>query len=453
MANISNSEQTAAMRAHSYVVEKVHLFTNKNADDQFIDLTGASKNIIITEGIFSEGISVDVTITDAMGLLEGFKIMGNEKVIIQISRSDVESREKKEYNLNLRIANIGGYSRRTEFTQRFTLTCVSDYIYHNELMVLTKPFQGSIGKAIKDICLDNLKIDKKDLEINTETGQAFGVYPRLKPLSAIQWLLPNALENKTPFFFYQRVSDNKVVLESYKNMVDKEAFDTYVYKPFFSPETIGVDEKKAYIEERKKITALSSDLNISQLISIADGCYGSKLHTIDIATKQYTKENKDGYHYKRGDTVKLNDFDALSDNMKLNGDPIKSYYKGKNFFVSQNSLAFDSEDKPNYSSAIGPGYLEAHSYLKNLDTITLEATIPGDFSLKLGDKINTEINRAGSDSNEIPVDNYLSGNYIITNIVHRFTNKYQMELTLQKDSFIESIDEIIQIVRKDTAAT
>ena len=135
MANITNSEQTAAMRAHSYVVEKVHLFTNLNSDEQFIDLTQVSKNITITEGIYSEGISLDVTITDAIGLLEGFKIMGNEKVVIQISRSDVESREKKEYNLNLRIANIGGYSRRKEQLQRFTLTCVSDYIYHNNLKV------------------------------------------------------------------------------------------------------------------------------------------------------------------------------------------------------------------------------------------------------------------------------------------------------------------------------
>ena len=443
MSNKSNSEQTAAMRAHSYVVEKINLFTNLNSDEQFINLASVSKNITITEGIYSEGISLDVTITDAIGLLEGFKIMGNEKVVIQISRSDVESGEKKEYNLNLRIANIGGYSRQKEQLQRFTLTCVSDYIYHNETMVLSKPFEGSIGESIKNICKDNLKIDPKDLEINTETGPAFGIYPRLKPLSAIQWLLPNALDTATPLFFYQRVSDNKVVLESYKDMLDKEAFDTYEYKPYFKPGTVGEDIKAAYIEERKKITALSSDLNISQLMSIADGCYGSKLHTIDIATKQYTKESDDGYHYKT--TPRLNDFDALSDTMKLDNSPIKDYHKGKNFFVSQNSLAFDSEDKPNYSGSIGPGYLEAHSYLKNLNTITLEATIPGDFSLKLGDKINALINRAGSDSREESTDQYLSGNYIITNIVHKFTSQYQMELTLQKDSFIESIDTIIEI--------
>lgn len=443
MSNFTNSEETGATRAHSYTLEKVYLFTNLNNPEQFIDLTKISTGITITESIFSVGISLDVSITDAIGLLEGFKIMGNEKILVQLSRSDIVSGGKKEYNLDLRIANIGNYARRKDFVQQFTLTCVSDYIYHNNLKTLTRPFQGSIGAAIKAIC-DDLDIAKGDLEINTETGTASGVYPRLKPLSAIQWLLLNATENTTPFFFYQRVSDNKVVLESYKDMVDKESFDTYNYSPYFATDTGSGELKESYEEERKKITSLSSDLNISQLMSIADGCYGSKLHTIDIATKKYTKEEDDGYHYKRDEVVKLNVFDALSDNMKLNERPISEYVKGKNLFVSQNSLAFD---QPNYSALIGPGYLQAQSYLKNLNSLTLDITLNGDFSLKLGDKINVDINRAGSDSKEIAIDVYLSGKYIITNIVHQFGKKYEMKLTIQKDSFIESIDKIIKIDR------
>jgi len=441
MANLSNSEPTNAIRPHSYVVEKVHLFTNLNSDEQFIDLTFVSQNITITESIFSMGISLDVTIGDATGILEGYKIMGNEKILIQISRSDIVSGEKKEYTLNLRVANIGNYSRLRDTIQTFTLTCVSDYVYHNNLKTLTRPFEGSIGDSIKKICKE-LGIDEKDLEINSETGPAFGIYPRLKPLSAIKWLLLNATENKTPFFFYQRISDNKVVLESYKNMIDKEVFDTYNYSPYFKPELMKGDLKDSYEEERKKITTLSSDLNISQLRSIADGCYGSTLHTIDIATKKYTTEGELEYSYKR--ETKLNPEDSISDNIKLMDTPVKDYKKGKNFFVSQNSLAF-GEDKINYSGAIGPGYLEAHSYLKNLNTVTLDITLNGDFDLKLGDKINTEINRAGADSKEVAADQYLSGNYIITKIVHNFAKKYEMILTIQKDSFIESIDEIIKI--------
>jgi len=440
MANLSNSEPTNAIRPHSYIVEKVHLFTNLNSDEQFIDLTFVSQNITITESIYSMGVSLDVTIGDATGILEGYKIMGNEKILIQLSRSDIVSGDKKEYTLNLRVANIGNYSRLRDTIQTFTLTCVSDYVYHNNLKTLTRPFEGSIGQSIKSICKD-LKIDDKELQINTKTGKANGIYPRLKPLSAIKWLLLNATENKTPFFFYQRISDNKVVLESYKDMIDKEVFDTYNYSPYFKPDLMKGDLKDSYEEERKKITTLSSDLNISQLRSIADGCYGSTLHTIDIATKKYTAESEIEYSYKR--ETKLNPEDSISDNMKLDGAPITKYQKGKNFFVSQNSLAFDDQD--NYSSLIGPGYLEAHSYLKNLKTVTLDITLNGDFDLKLGDKINAEINRAGADSQEVATDQYLSGNYIITKIVHKFAKKYEMILTIQKDSFIESIDEIIKI--------
>ena len=441
MSSISNSEQTNATRPDSYTVEKVHLFTNLNGDDQFVDLTFVSQNIIITEGISTMGISLDVTILDAAGILEGYKVMGNEKVLVQISRHDVASKTKNEYILNLRIANIGNYSRLKDSLQTFTLTCVSDYVYNNNLQTITNHFEGSIGVSIKNLC-GQLKINEDDLQINEETNIAFGVYPRLKPLSAIKWLLLNATDAQTPFFFYQRIADNKIVLESYKDMVDKEVFDTYRYAPFFSEDIDTKEFEQRYEEERKKITTVSSDLNISQLRSVADGAYGSTLHTIDIATKKYSKDVD--YSYTRNE--KLNPNDSISDNMKLMDKPMKDHKEGKNFFVSQNSLAFDDgKNKPNYSGAITKGYLNAHSYLKNLNTVTLDITIAGDFTLKLGDKINVDINRAGSDSKEIPIDVYLSGNYIITKIVHKFAVNYSMILTIQKDSFTDSIDDIIKI--------
>ena len=440
MANTSNSEQTNATKPNSFVVEKVHLFTNLNSAEQYVDLTFISQDITITEGISTMGISLDVAISDALGVLEGYKIMGNEKVLVHISRSDIVSGGKKEYILNLRVANIGNYSRLKETMQNFTLTCVSDYVYNSNLQTLTGAFSGSMGVSIKNICTQQLKISDTDLQISTGTGAATGVYPRLRPLSAIKWLLLNAIDGTTPFFFYQRITDNKVVLESYKDMVNKSVYDTYNYAPYFLDDiSTKKDLKDAYEEERKKITTLSSDLNISQLRSVADGAYGSTLHTIDIATKTYSKEID--YSYTRNE--KLNPNDSISDNMKLMDRPMNKFKEGKNFFVSQNSLAFDKAK--NYSSAIGAGYLNAHSYLKNLNTVTLDITIAGDFTLKLGDKINTLINRAGSDSKEIPFDNYLSGNYIITKIIHKFTNKYEMVLTIQKDSFIESIDKITEI--------
>ena len=96
MANINNSNQANAIRPGSYTVNKVHLFTNLNSPEQYIDLTVVSQNITITESIFSMGVTLDVAVADATGILEGFKIMGNEKVEINISRTDVVSKEKKE---------------------------------------------------------------------------------------------------------------------------------------------------------------------------------------------------------------------------------------------------------------------------------------------------------------------------------------------------------------------
>jgi len=130
--------------------------------------------------------------------------------------------------------------------------------------------------------------------------------------------------------------------------------------------------------------------------------------------------------------------------MKLLDTPIKEFTKGKNFFISQNSLAYGA-NLNNYNNIISSGYLDSHSYLKNLNTLTINITINGDFDLKLGNKIHVSINRAGSDAKEIAVDKYFTGNYIITAIEHSFKERYKMNLTLKKDSFEDSIDDIIQI--------
>jgi len=435
MSNLTAST-TESYRAGAYTLDKVHLFTNLNNPEQYIDLTNVCQSFIIKESIYSMGITLEFFVYDSRGLLEAFKIMGNEKINVILSRRDVVSKEKKEYDLNLRIGKIDNYSRQKETMQAFKLTCVSDYVYHNNLIALTKPFSDSVGKSITDICKNNLNINKDNLEIAKDTGSVTGVYPRLKPLSAIKWLLKNITDNKTPFFFYERISDNKLVLESYKAMIDKDVYDEYTYEPYFDVPPI---EKDLYELERKRISTMSSDLDVSQLESIADGWYGSTLHTLDIATKSYKTVE---YNYNRD--VKLNDNDALSDNMKLLDTPIKEFTKGKNFFISQNSLAYGA-NLNNYNNIISSGYLDSHSYLKNLNTLTINITINGDFDLKLGNKIHVSINRAGSDAKEIAVDKYFTGNYIITAIEHSFKERYKMNLTLKKDSFEDSIDDIIQI--------
>lgn len=444
MSNINTNFETS-FRPGSYGVELVHLYTNLNLDDQYIDLTYSANDIKISESIYSMGISLDVTIADARGLLESFKIMGNEKIHIKIFRKDIVSKEKKQYDLMLRLADISNYSRVKDGMQVYTFTCVSDFVYHNNLRTLTTNFEGSIGDVIKKICVSVLKINNNNLSISTETKNAKGIFPRLKPLSAIKWLLQNITDNNTPFFFYERISDNKVVLESLKDIIDKEVYDEYEFSPFFNDDIAkSEDPLKAYEEERKKIKKLSSDLDISKLRSIADGCYGSTLHTIDIAEKKYEKSS---FTYKRNH--KLNKFDPVSDNMKFLDKSIKEHVEGKNFFISQNSLAYGNNLK-NYNSVLSINYLNAYSYFKNLKNITIDIDIHGDFDLKLGDKISLNVNRAGSDSKEDPKDKYLSGNFIISRIEHSFSEDYTMSLMLQKDSFIEDINDILKIENRET---
>ena len=119
----------------------------------------------------------------------------------------------------------------------------------------------------------------------------------------------------------------------------------------------------------------------------------------------------------------------------------------KNYFISKNSLAFGNQS--NYHNDFGQGNLEANSRLQNLNALTKEITIAGDFDLELGAKLDLNIQRVGADGYEDPKDQYISGNYLLLSKTHTFTSKgYFIKALLKKDSFIESVDKIVKINRE-----
>jgi len=432
-------------KATVYKLNAVDLYTNLNSESQYIQLRNSVTNIVIKESLFTNGITADIGISDGQSILEAFKLGGNEKIILHISRSEVTG-ETKEYKITLYVAEINNYSRTRIGVQNYNLKCVSEYLYANQLITLTRSFEGSYGNIIKDICKTNLKISNKKLDISTSTGVAKGIFPRIKPLSAIQWLLQNCADDGTPFFFYETIQ-GKVKLKSYKELLDQGVYAKYNNHPFTKKSLAKTDKAfDAFNEELRKIRSLSSDLNISKYKSASEGVFGSQSLNIDIATK--TKPTVE-YTFIDEEKKKLNPFKSFSNNLKFLDRPITDHKKGKNYFISKNSLAYGDNLK-NYHNDFGQNNLESSSRLYNLNALTKDITVAGDFDLELGSIIDLYIIRAGAQGKEIPKDLYLSGNYLVTGKIHTFTKEgYFIKLKIKKDSFIESADDILKITRNN----
>ena len=97
----------------------------------------------------------------------------------------------------------------------------------------------------------------------------------------------------------------------------------------------------------------------------------------------------------------------------------------------------------NYHAPVEGDMLEANAYIENMDGTVLTINIYGDFKLCVGMKITCNIIKSVDHAeDQRGIDKYLSGDYIVTSINHRFEDEYIMEVLCKKDSYVESLDKI-----------
>ena len=151
----------------AYEVRECIVYANSGKEYNITDLVGT---IEISESLNTETIDVEIGIVDGIQFLENAIISGNEKLSLKIVHKSFgkDEKEKKKYDLNLRIAEIGRFVRSKPGTQSYFLICFSEHMYTNAIKKLIRPFEGSIGSIISNICKKDLKIEKIE-KINTET--------------------------------------------------------------------------------------------------------------------------------------------------------------------------------------------------------------------------------------------------------------------------------------------
>ena len=313
-------------------------------------------------------------------------------------------------------------------------------MYINSIKKLSRPFKGSIGSIVDDICRKDLKLKEKPLgirrlkEINTETKEIVqGIFPNIRPLNAISWLLRNSYDNETQYYFYETAKDG-INFNSYENLMNEEVYRDYNQKSGFT-EAEGTEEY--YDEVQSRILELRSRLNLSKLVSLSSGAYASTLHTLDISKKNYSKFL---YDYEKNKLKKLNKNKPYSDIAEVDGLKYKETTDSYHHYVSLNENAYIQS---NYHAPTAPSLLSSEAQKENLETMTQEIIVPGDYEISVGKIINVIIPKSlGTDGKGLK-DKLMGGKYLITNIVHQFGVEYRMILTIQKDSSETDVDGIL----------
>jgi type V secretory pathway adhesin AidA len=216
-------------------------------------------------------------------------------------------------------------------------------------------------------------------------------------------------------------------------MIEKDSYHEYNHSPIVNT-TAGSEENNKHL--RAKILKLSTDLNMSKYIAVAAGAYSGTLHTLDIATKTYNKTT-----YKYGEELKVNKNGLLPSELKFDDRAIEEHRESTNFYVSLNTSA--ASGGSNYHAPNDTDMLTANAYIENMDGTVLTIDIYGDFKLCVDMKITCNIIKSVDHAeDQRGIDKYLSGDYIVTSINHRFEDEYIMEVLCKKDSYVESLDKI-----------
>jgi hypothetical protein len=410
----------------AYEVRECIVYANSGKEYNITDLVGT---IEISESLNTETIDVEIGIVDGIQFLENAIISGNEKLSLKIVHKSFgkDEKEKKKYDLNLRIAEIGRFVRSKPGTQSYFLICFSEHMYTNAIKKLIRPFEGSIGSIISNICKKDLKIEKIE-KINTETkGIIKGIFPRLSPLDAITWLNRNAFDGQTPFYFTDTLAKG-IIYDSYKSICDSPVFKEY---------TMGLIETKTGTEEHyeamsKQVIKLSSPMQMSSIVNLNDGAYASTLHTLDMSTKKY---NKFFFDYNVKNPKMLNKNKPFSDKTEIDGIKYNQTKDSKHYFVSTNKNSFEGAFDT-YQDPSVPTILEAQATNSNIQTSSQTITVLGDFDMTPGKKITLIIPKSMGVDASGTRDKLIGGNYIVTDITHQFYEEYQMILEIKKDSSV-----------------
>jgi len=280
-----------------------------------------------------------------------------------------------------------------------------------------------------------------------------GIINTQTPLDAIEWLRKKTYDEKqAPYYFFQTLNGD-INLSSHTELVEQTAYyDYHSTRDFTSDPNSEAD----YLERKHRILEITSDLKLGKIFQAIDGAYSSENFYLDVGNKTFTStEFSYSGKFIKGEgkappaRVGLDPANSLGKKSPISSDfligdaTINENYQSHYEYVSTNAFAFGDTDK-NYNEMKKESGGITKAYVENLESVTHDLKLFGDFELNAGVVIDVILPRAMSPEVQKKVladpygyvDKHLSGKYLITSSIHTFDDgEYFTEVKVKRDSF------------------
>jgi len=423
--------------SENYHLEEIRLFATNG---ESIDLRKILRELSINEDIFSFSVSGYVKVEDALGLIEAFKLAGNEYIRIVYGKSadDPDKHEKtyKVYKLADRN-NSGNF-----MSEYYTLYFCSDELTLSEQTKISKSYMGyQVNDIIYDILTEQLEIPTERISTIEDTiGTYDFVVPRLKPFEAISWLSNYARPAEgigADMLFFE--TKNGYNFRSLQSMFKDTTYRDFKY------ERKNLNDVEQPLEEKMKvIISFEFPKAYDVLQGINSGAFANKLISLDPIQRKKTQTTFNYNKYNADtDTTSLNGNSIINNLKNRFGKELYTGYDGSLKLATGNSNQEKNEYLSDTNSDTKDIYVEtfipnrtAQIALSMLTTIKI--VVPGFPGLMVGQVVEISL---PSIQNNGELDINYSGKYLVTaarHIIQPSISTYQTILELAKDSGTES---------------
>lgn len=381
-----------------------------------VDISGMIDSFEIKESVFERGLTLTFTLSDSINMFEDYRISGLENVQIKLVKKGLGERKAKSIILDFITEEIPAYSVSAG-TALYSFRCIPKFIHDSQFIRLSRVHKGTITDIIVSILRDDLGFS--NVEVRTPSaGILHYISPNIKPLNAINKLLEHAWdENNSPIMMWQNL-DGTVIIDSLFNMKASDNYDKYrrLAPGYNAPaKETGLLE---YNRLRTTILNIVSNLKANRYFMGSHGAYGSSQEILDISKKKYTALNRDHY---------------------VGSLDLKEKYGSRKYVDILASETLNESLLTPITNSIDR-LPSMNSDRHRLDTISHFLTLNGDLESLAGRNIEIEIPKTinfGESKNKDIVDKSMSGKYLVTSVIHKFSSNHQMSVKIQRDNINE----------------
>ena len=427
--------------AGEFRIDECTIITHEGFEYSITDLIEV---VNFYEDIYSATVSGSVIVKDTTNIAMNFPIIGQERLRLKILTP--QTNPTRETSIDFTISPLYVYKINiqeevNQGSQVLSLEFASSEGLRNQTSRISQSYSGQPSEIVEKILRDeNYLRSKKEFSIEPTANNVKIVFPNYKPFKCIRHLLNisnSAVANSSPsYLFYETAAG-----------FNFKTFDGLCKEPvkfFFRENVASVLNEKKVVDVRLNLeTIVSYQIVTSKdtYRNLQNGMIASKLLEHDIYNKKLDLHK---YDY-------LSNFDT-DIHPDERGSPIIAAAED----LDTNKPITDSDAKLYVSStASGYSFSEGENYPYQSDNrnqtlqrkksrkiqfesgIALNVEVPGQTAIHAGDKIRLEIG-AQSSLVQKDEDTLLTGNYIITQLRHTFSQsgdaKHSIVMRVAKDS-------------------